>query len=405
MNDADALSGSVRRYPLYLFYQKASYWGPVFFLYFNSLLTLPDVLLLEAVYYVAVVLLEVPTGQLADRIGGRRVLLAASLAQAGACAAFIASGSFAVLAAGQVLLALGMSLGSGSDTAYHFALLQAARREDEYGDREAVAARSILYSQALSALVGGAVAVVDLRAAYALTLGSSLLAAWIAFRFVHVDLEDADRPEQTAAQLRSCLRDATHPRLAWLFAFYVYMTVVNHVPHEFYQPYVGRLVETASFDVAPSAVTGLHTAATMVLAGFAAAYSIKLRNRIGTTNTLLLAGGLQTLIIGAMAATLSPIVAALVLLRSCPRGLMQAPMNAEIVPLVGRNRRATYLSLQSLFGRLAFGGVLVTLSATFDGNEIAAPIGVCAIGAAVGLAALVVALPLARVRERARSDA
>ena len=44
--------------------------------------------LLEAVYYISVVILEIPTGYLADRIGPRRVLIAASVSQMIACVAF-----------------------------------------------------------------------------------------------------------------------------------------------------------------------------------------------------------------------------------------------------------------------------------------------------------------------------
>ena len=149
------LESSTGRYPVYLFFQKASYWGPVFFLYFSSVLTLPDVLVLEGIYYISVVLLEIPTGYLADRFGQRRVLIWSSIAQAIACAIFILSGTFVELAAGQVFLALGMALGSGSDTAYHFSILKDLGNEIEYGAREAKAARTLLISQASSALIGG----------------------------------------------------------------------------------------------------------------------------------------------------------------------------------------------------------------------------------------------------------
>ena len=41
---------------------------------------------------------------------------------------------------------------------------------------------------------------------------------------------------------------------------------------------------------------------------------------------------------------------------------MTAPLNAAIAPRVGREQRATYLSLQSLVGRLSFSAALVGLS-------------------------------------------
>ena len=376
------LEWSARRYPVYLFFQKASYWGPIFFLYFSSLLSLSDVLLLESIYYITVVLLEIPTGYLADRVGHRRVLIGSSIAQMTACLAFVSSDHFSVLAFGQIMLATGMALGSGSDTSYHFSVLAALGRSAEYGSREAKAARSLLISQATSALIGGAVATMDLRVAYLFTMASSVVAFAIAAGFLDVTVESSPR-KSMVSQIGSCLRDATHPRLAWAMAYFIFMTVINHIPHEFYQPFLKTLILE-------------HAALTMGVATIAAAISIRIRDRIGSSSTLLLAGLIQTVIISGMALSTSPLIGILLLLRSIPRGLIQAPLNAEIVPLVGKDRQATYLSLQSLMGRLAFGAVLLAFSMFFDGNEIAAPIGVSMTGAAVGLLLLLALVPLSK---------
>lgn len=390
-----ALEKSARLYPFYVFFQKASYWGPIFFLYFSSVLTLSNVLLLEAIYYISVVLLEIPTGYLSDRIGPRRVLIASSVAQMAACAAFVSTGLFPILVCGQVLLALGMALGSGSDTTYHYGVLKASDRGQEYGMREARSARALLLSQAISALLGGAAAVLDLRLAYLLTLVSSAVAAGIALQFAEIRPNGLEREDLTY-QIRSCLQDAAHPRLAWLLGYFIYITVINHIPHEFYQPFLSSLIHETQVGLAPPAVTGLHTAVTLGIATVAATYSIRIRDRLGTSLTLLLAGLLQTAIIAAMALARSPAIAILIILRSVPRGLMQAPLNAEVVPLLGENRRATYLSIQSLLGRLAFGTILFVFSQTFIGNEIAGPLGVSMTGAAAVLLLLAIAAPFSK---------
>ena len=44
---------------------------PVFFLYFSSHLSLSEVLRLEALYCLAVVVLEAPSGYFSDRVGRR----------------------------------------------------------------------------------------------------------------------------------------------------------------------------------------------------------------------------------------------------------------------------------------------------------------------------------------------
>ena len=60
---------NVRLYPIYQAARSSTFWLPVFFLYFSSKFDVADVLLLEAIYYGAVVALEVPSGYLSDRLG------------------------------------------------------------------------------------------------------------------------------------------------------------------------------------------------------------------------------------------------------------------------------------------------------------------------------------------------
>ena len=56
------------------------FWMPVFSLFFNEHLTVAQVLRLEAIYYVAVVVLEVPSGFCSDVVGRKPTLLISSLA-------------------------------------------------------------------------------------------------------------------------------------------------------------------------------------------------------------------------------------------------------------------------------------------------------------------------------------
>jgi hypothetical protein len=63
-----------------------------------------------------------------------------------------------------------------------------------------------------------------------------------------------------------------------------------------------------------------------------------------------------------MAWVLSPIIVGVLLFRSCPRAIMTPPLNAAVTGAVPVHIRATYLSIQSLAGRLAFSLTLFTLA-------------------------------------------
>ena len=70
-----------------------------------------------------------------------------------------------------------------------------------------------------------------------------------------------------------------------------------------------------------------------------------------------------------MAVVLHPAVLLLVLLRNFPMALSEAPMLSVIAPLIESSYRATYLSLQSLAGRLGFAILLFSLSGLVDNGQ------------------------------------
>ncbi|MCH7944561.1 MAG: hypothetical protein IIC73_00890 [Armatimonadetes bacterium] len=357
------LERNVRLYPWYAASFNAFFWMPVFFLYFSEQFPLETVLLLEAIYYAAVVIFEVPSGYFSDAIGRRPTLLISASAIVAACALFFFGSGFLLFAFAQVCLAVGIAFNSGTDTSFHYDSLAALGKEHEYGDREARAARNAFIAAAIAALLGGGAAVLQLRFAYGLSLVAGLVTLGIVAACIEPTARERAARLGVVGQLRACAGFLGRPVLRWLFGFAVLMTVLNHVPYEFYQPYFGLVMGDLRMpgEGAPL-VAGLHMAAAMLLGSWFAAKSIRLRDRIGVGPVLLAAAVLQTVIIVVMGFVLHAVVVALILLRTAPRALMSAPLNAAIAPQIPQAQRATYLSMQSLAGRLSFSVVLVALS-------------------------------------------
>lgn len=357
-----------RNLRLYLWYSatyNTFFWLPVFFLFFSSHLTLDQVLKLEAIYYLSVVVLEVPSGYFSDVIGRKPTLLISSFSFVVACFLFFFGASFGIFIVAQVFMAAGISFNSGTDVSFHYDTLATLNRESEFAPREAIVARNGFYAAAIGALLGGAIASVELRHAY----GLSALAAIVTFIIVLQFREPPSHERQVQSgrgffnQLLQCAGYLRSGAVRWLFGFAVLMTVLNHIPYEFYQPYLELLGRDLSLSARSTPLAaGLATCLAMLIAGWGAGRSIRIRDRIGIGPTLLLAALLQTLIIGVMGLVLHPVIIALILLRSMPRALMAAPFNAAIAPLLAQQHRATYLSLQSLVGRLSFSGVLLILA-------------------------------------------
>ncbi len=156
--------------------------------------------------------------------------------------------------------------------------------------------------------------------------------------------------------------------------FVVAMTVFNHVPYEFFQAYLDLVVKQSGAEVSrwysfTPAIASVHVALTMLIAGWCGRRAMKLQNAIGVTWSLLALMLLQGILIFAMSAIVHPLIAVALLLRSIPRGLMTPIVNAAIHPHITSNIRATFLSIQSLAGRLCFGSALFITSIFMVDNE------------------------------------
>ncbi len=355
-----------RNVKLYAWFQACAslhFWLPVFFLYFLSVLPLHQVLILEGIYYWGVVVLEVPSGYFSDRVGRRITLLIATAAWTASYMLFAFTGSFVSFACAELLLATGMAFKSGTDTSLLFDSLLVLGREDSIGHHEARGHFFGFVASAFAALTGGLLAGFDLRVAYLLSACGGLF-AFIVSWLTEEPPRQADSPETAfVAQLSTCLKRLRDPVLMWITAFVVAMTVFNHVPYEFFQPYLDFLIQKTTiatlqgYALTPAAASFL-VAATMFISAFGSRYAMRVRDRLGVPATLLATMALQGLIIFCMAWILHPLIVLLLLLRSMPRALMAPVINATVHPLIQSAIRATFLSLQSFAGRLVFGSTL-----------------------------------------------
>ena len=392
MTRRERVERNLRLYPLYQAFRSALFWLPVFFLYFLSVVSLEEALLLEAVYYLTVVAAEVPSGYLADRLGRRPTLVLSCAFEVAAAITFALTGSFAPFLAAQLLKAGGHALNSGADSALLFDSLRVLGREREVGERESRAFSWGLTATAGASLVGGLSAGFDLRVAWVLSALASTCAGLVAWRFAEPGVPDGVSLAAPAAALRRVGAHLRDPVLRWVFAFTVGMVVLNHVPYELFQPYIGLLLGDAGEGYAATpAVAGLLAAAMALLGAAASRAAMTVRGRLRVYPSLLAAMAIQLAIIAAMGATLAWWVLLLVLLRSVPMGLLNPIVMAEVHPRVDTAVRATYLSMQSFAGRLAFGVCLALSSRAVADVEtshtamavvlVAYLVGGCALGA------------------------
>jgi len=334
---------------------------PIFMLFMEERgLSFVERMALAALYSVVVILVEIPTGVFADRIGRRRSMMLGAATMVVSCLVAYQAHSFAAFALAEALAAVSMSLCSGADSAYLFDLLAEHGRVREYGRRESTASAWHLMGCAIAYAGGGLVArELGRDVPYLITAVVAAAAVIVAgcLRDDRPRLPDRDhRPPARivirawAAHMRQSLRDVRlSGRLAWIIAYSAVVFALLRATVYLYQPYL----KARSFD---EAEIGLVFAGVHVLASMVAHQGYALRQRFGDDN--LLWGLLGTLAVSFVLLDVvrGPWVLALLGIQAFAMGLY-SPL---VKPLLNRDvpdssRRATVLSVESIARRGAMG--------------------------------------------------
>ena len=368
-----SLERNLHLFPRYKAASSVLPWMPVFFLYFIERVALGEAVLLGSAYYFAVFVLEVPSGYCSDRFGRRLTLIISSIMAVMAYATFIVADSFAVLLIAQMLLAAGIAFQSGSDSALLYDSLCALDRENEYTERETVAQKWSMTALACSCLLGGALGMIDLRLAYGVALLAAFFVVYQCVSFVEPPLDGDEKAEGFVVQMKDTVSYFSHPLLGWVLGFFVIGYSLEHVPYEFYQPYVKLLGQSSvtgwlAESSAPM-VSGVIISISMFGGAIGAAVSQKLINRIGLRALLLASVSVQVIIVAGLSLVLHPLMLVLVMFRNFSMSLARGPMLGAVAPHVPSAQRATFLSMLSLAGRASFSIVLAMLSIFAVGKE------------------------------------
>lgn len=334
--------------------QGALFWVPVFALVFSAHLSAADVLALEGVYYLAVVGLEVPSGWLSDRLGRRPTLVLSGLAWMLGAVAIAGGTTFAVFAVGQVLLAGGRAFASGTDSAILYESLVATGDEDRFRERLGTAVAWNFGALAVSAVVGGALGALDLRLPYVASAVSGLVALGAA-----VALVEPPHAREASVGFGQAIRTAWgRPRVRWVFAVVAAMTVFTHIPYEVQQPWLQLTLGVDAAAMASGAIVACSFGAASLGSRRAAAWG----DRFGFDGVLAASMVFLAVVMGVLALGPYAWAAPLLAIRSLPTGLLGPLADAEVHPHLDSSIRATWLSVQSLAGRLAFALVLFVAS-------------------------------------------
>lgn len=134
--------------------------------YESNGLSMKDIMILQAVYSVAIVILEVPSGYLADVIGRKKTIILGALFGTLGFAIYGFSFGFMGFLVAEIILGIGQSCISGADSAMLYDSLLERGEEKKYTRFEGKITSLGNVAEALAGILGGLLAGITLRAPY-----------------------------------------------------------------------------------------------------------------------------------------------------------------------------------------------------------------------------------------------
>ena len=134
--------------------------------YESNGLSMKDIMILQAVYSIAIVVLEIPSGYLADVIGRRKTLIIGAIFGTFGFATYSFSYGFLGFLIAEIILGIGQSCISGADSAMLYDSLLERGDEKKYTRFEGRITSIGNIAEAVAGILGGVLAGITLRAPY-----------------------------------------------------------------------------------------------------------------------------------------------------------------------------------------------------------------------------------------------
>lgn len=137
---------------------------PIIVLFYQSNnMGMQEIFILKAIYSVAIVVMEIPSGWMADVWGRRKTLIMGSILGSAGFLLYSFSYGFWAFVLAEIILGIGHSFVSGADSAMLYDSLKADNKTNKYTREEGRIASAGNFAEAIAGVIGGFLAAMSLR--------------------------------------------------------------------------------------------------------------------------------------------------------------------------------------------------------------------------------------------------
>lgn len=312
-------------------------------------LSLTQVMILQSIFAIIAMLLEVPTGYFADIYGRKKTLIIAAITGAIAITTYSLGHNFFQFLIAEIFFALSVSFTSGTVSALVYDTLQEIGEEKNY---KKVWGNVLFYGMialAVSNVFGGFIAKIDLRYALYASIPFFTLMIPVAFLLQEPKRHKLIFEKGYTKELFKIIKVALiqNEKLRWILIYSGIIYAFNQSALWLYQPYF----KLSGLDIA---YFGIVFASFQTVAAFSSKYAHKIEEKLGQKYSLAM---LIFLVAGSyflMSNFVFLFSFSFCFIQQFVRGFKNAVITDYINQLTNSSMRATILSAESFIGRLLY---------------------------------------------------
>lgn len=324
---------------------------PVMVLFFQENgLNMTQVFLLNSLYSIAIVLLEVPSGYFADRFGRRTSLILGSATYLTGISIYSLGTGFWEFLFAEMIVALSTSFNSGANSAMLYDTLEAVGRQQEFKQIKGNLSSLALVSAAIASVLGGLIADISLRLTF-----TGLIPVFVLGTAVAMTLKEPPRREKVVekSHLREMISIGRETflhrvKLRWLIIYSALIVLMIRGAYFLYQPYF----KNAGI---PVVYFGIIFAALNLVAAVSSKYAHRIEGFLGMKKSLVLLVAVSSTAFALFGAVTAVYGVLFALMHNFVRGFHEPVLSDYINKLIDSQDRSTVLSFKSLVSQLLYG--------------------------------------------------
>lgn len=337
-----------------MYYLKAIQWFmvamPIIVLFFQDHdLSLTQVMILQAIYSLVIVLFEIPSGFMADILDRKSVIFLSTIFSFLGYLIFSFFSGFYYFILAQILVGIGGSLISGSDSSLIYDTLLELKKDKTYTKIEGKNYAIGNFSESIAAILGGYLALTSLSLPIYVQTAVLFFSIPLSLTLVEPNTNKKNRVEKSFSSMFNIMKYAMieNKKVRYLIIYSSIMGFATLSMAWFVQPFLSEIHFYLGY-------YGILWAVLNFSAGITSYNAYRIHNRVKGYNLLIFISVLMSCSFIMLGLNITIFGLVFIFIIYFIRGIVTPILRNEININIDSNKRATILSIRSLFIRLTF---------------------------------------------------